>query len=195
MGDSHRGRQRARDTRGRPDGDHPQPGPRPSRRPRATGLAAGHVNRALCRRYNAGHEGFVTAFYGVFDPARRTLNYACAGHNPPRLKRCGESPVHSLDEIGGPPLGVIDDLEYDETTLTLEPDDTLAFYTDGITEAMDDAESSSASSGSTRSSAGATSMRPGSSVPWSRRSTGLPTADPPPTTGPCSSLSSKGSGA
>ena len=46
--------------------------------------------------------------------------------------------VHSLDEIGGPPLGLIDDLEYDQATVPLEPDDTLAFYTDGITEAMDD---------------------------------------------------------
>ena len=98
----------------------------------------GHVNRQLCRRYNSSNEGFVTAFYGVFDPSRRTLTYACAGHNPPRLKRCGEDSVHSLDEIGGPPLGLIDELEYDETTVTLEPDDTLAFYTDGITEAMDD---------------------------------------------------------
>ncbi len=97
-----------------------------------------HVNRHLCRRYNASNEGFVTAFYGVFDPTLRTLKYACAGHNPPRLKRCGEEFVQSLDEIGGPPLGLIDDLEYDEATLTLQPDDTLAFYTDGITEAMDE---------------------------------------------------------
>jgi sigma-B regulation protein RsbU (phosphoserine phosphatase) len=44
----------------------------------------------------------------------------------------------SLDEIGGPPLGVFDGLEYDQVIVNLEPDDVLAFYTDGITEAMND---------------------------------------------------------
>ncbi|HZW29109.1 MAG TPA: SpoIIE family protein phosphatase, partial [Isosphaeraceae bacterium] len=76
--------------------------------PEPPGRLLGHVNRQLSQRYNARNEGFVTAFYGVFDPARRTLTYACAGHNPPRLKRCGQNAVHSLDEIGGPPLGLID---------------------------------------------------------------------------------------
>jgi sigma-B regulation protein RsbU (phosphoserine phosphatase) len=31
----------------------------------------------------------------------------------------------------------MEDLEYDETTVELAPGDVLAFYTDGITEAMD----------------------------------------------------------
>jgi sigma-B regulation protein RsbU (phosphoserine phosphatase) len=65
------------------------------------------------------------------------LTYACAGHNPPRLKRCGEEQVLSLDEIGGPPLGLLDELTYDQTTMPLRPGDVVAFYTDGITEAMD----------------------------------------------------------
>ncbi|HZW32804.1 MAG TPA: SpoIIE family protein phosphatase, partial [Isosphaeraceae bacterium] len=33
--------------------------------------------------------------------------------------------------------GLIDDLEYEETTVTLQPGHVLAFYTDGITEATD----------------------------------------------------------
>jgi sigma-B regulation protein RsbU (phosphoserine phosphatase) len=105
--------------------------------PEPPGLLLKHVNRQLCRRYDAGNEGFVTAFYGIFDPAALTLSYACAGHNPPRLRRCGEQIVASLDEIGGPPLGLFDDTEYDQATVSLRADDTLAFYTDGITEAMD----------------------------------------------------------
>ena len=60
---------------------------------------------------------FVTAFYGVYDPARRTLTYSSAGHNPPRLKRCGDGSVNSLEEIGGPPLGLFDELQYEQTTL------------------------------------------------------------------------------
>jgi sigma-B regulation protein RsbU (phosphoserine phosphatase) len=111
---------------------HGLPGP-----PEPPGLLLKHVNRQLCQRYAAGNEGFVTAFYGIFDPATLTLSYACAGHNPPRLRRCGEQAVASLDEIGGPPLGLFDDTEYDQATISLQADDTLAFYTDGITEAMD----------------------------------------------------------
>ena len=45
--------------------------------------------------------------------------------------------VHSLEEIGGPPLGLFEGLKYEQTTLQLLPGDILAFYTDGITEAMD----------------------------------------------------------
>ena len=79
----------------------------------------------------------MTAFYGVYDPAQRLLTYSSAGHNPPRIKSCAEGWVQSLEEVGGPPLGLFDDLPYDQTTLVLKPGDILAFYTDGITEAMD----------------------------------------------------------
>ncbi len=106
--------------------------------PEPPGRLLGHVNRQLCQRYSAGsNEGFVTAFYGIYDPADRILSYARAGHNPPRLRRCGSSAVIALDEIGGPPLGLFDAVEYGEATIALRPDDTLAFYTDGITEAAD----------------------------------------------------------
>jgi sigma-B regulation protein RsbU (phosphoserine phosphatase) len=97
----------------------------------------GHVNRQLSHRYTTSNEVFVTAFYGVYDPVHRTLTYSSAGHNPPRLKRCGDGSVNSLEEIGGPPLGLFDELEYEQTTLSLRPGDIVAFYTDGITEAMD----------------------------------------------------------
>jgi sigma-B regulation protein RsbU (phosphoserine phosphatase) len=97
----------------------------------------GYVNRKLSHHYTARNEVFVTAFYGVFDPVQRTLTYSSAGHNPPRLKRCRDSAVQSFEEVGGPPLGLLDELEYEQTTLTLLPGDILAFYTDGITEAMD----------------------------------------------------------
>ncbi len=97
----------------------------------------GHVNRQLSRLYTTSNEVFVTAFYGVYDPASRLLTFSSAGHNPPRLKRCGDGSVQALEEVGGPPLGLFDDLEYEQTTLALKPGDILAFYTDGITEAMD----------------------------------------------------------
>jgi sigma-B regulation protein RsbU (phosphoserine phosphatase) len=111
---------------------HSLPGP-----PDPPAALLGHVNRQLSWHYTAVNDVFVTAFYAVYDPTRRTLVHSSAGHNPPRLKRCGDGTVHSFDEVGGPPLGLSYETVYDETTLTLRPGDIMAFYTDGITEAMD----------------------------------------------------------
>ena len=35
-------------------------------------------------------------------------------------------------------IGVMPDLEYQQKTITLSPGDTLTFYTDGVTEAMNE---------------------------------------------------------
>jgi sigma-B regulation protein RsbU (phosphoserine phosphatase) len=91
------------------------------------------VNRQLAQRYIGGSGAFVTAFYGVYDAEKRQLTYARAGHNPPRLLRDGK--MKGLDEVGGFPLGIIEDELYPECTLQLQPGDLVFLYTDGITEA------------------------------------------------------------
>jgi sigma-B regulation protein RsbU (phosphoserine phosphatase) len=93
------------------------------------------VNRRLAERYTGGHAAFVTAFYGVYDENTRELTYASAGHNPPRLKRCEDGSVFSLDETAGLPLGIMANETYTPCTHTLHPGDQIIFYTDGITEA------------------------------------------------------------
>lgn len=94
-----------------------------------------YINRHLTDLYTGRIDSFVTAFYGVYDPDKRTLTYSCAGHPPPRLKRCTDGSLMELDCAGGFPLGVMDDGEYDEAVLQLQPGDQIVFYTDGITEA------------------------------------------------------------
>src|SRR6185312_12943463 len=94
-----------------------------------------YVNGHLATRYTAENEAFVTAFYGIFDPARRELVYASAGHNPPRLKRCEDGSVISLDGAGDLPLGLYPGQDFKEARLALRPGDQIVFYTDGITEA------------------------------------------------------------
>jgi sigma-B regulation protein RsbU (phosphoserine phosphatase) len=94
-----------------------------------------HVNRHLTARYTAESDTFVTAFYGVYDPADRSLTYASAGHNPPRLKRCVDGTLALLDGATGLPLGISPVEKYRETTCRLVPGDQLVLYTDGITEA------------------------------------------------------------
>ena len=95
-----------------------------------------HVNQHFATRYTSEGEAFVTAFYGIFDPVTRTLTYASAGHNPPRLKRCEDGSVLALDAVANLPLGIFSDQEYQQTTLRLRPGDQIVFYTDGITEAQ-----------------------------------------------------------
>ncbi|MBX3444054.1 MAG: PP2C family protein-serine/threonine phosphatase [Planctomyces sp.] len=94
------------------------------------------VNTHLAGRYTTGIEAFVTAFYGVYDPAARSLTYASAGHNPPRLWKCSEQAATSINSDAGPPLGVDADSRYPDTTIHIQPGDRIVFYTDGITEAM-----------------------------------------------------------
>jgi len=96
-----------------------------------------HVNRRLCETYTYSGDVFVTAFYGIYNPVTRELTYACAGHNPPRVKRCSDGSILALEGAAGPPLGLFADLTYGQTTITLVPHDLLVLYTDGITETMD----------------------------------------------------------
>ncbi|SIN77042.1 sigma-B regulation protein RsbU (phosphoserine phosphatase) [Singulisphaera sp. GP187] len=98
-----------------------------------------HVNQQLATLYTTNNEAFVTAFYGIYDPAKRTLTYASAGHNPPRLKRCEDGSIIALDGVGNLPLGVMADVVYDQYTQALRPGDQIVFYTDGITEATNPA--------------------------------------------------------
>ena len=80
---------------------------------------------------------FVTAFYGVYDPATRTLTYANAGHPTPRLLLGGDAESGSLDATGGLPLGIEPGLRFADGTAPLRPGDVLVLYTDGVTEAHD----------------------------------------------------------
>jgi sigma-B regulation protein RsbU (phosphoserine phosphatase) len=94
-----------------------------------------YVNRHLTGRYTSDSQAFVTAFYGIYDPATRTLQYASAGHNPPRLKSCSDGAVSSLDGAQALPLGITPDISYARWSCALKPGDQIVFYTDGITEA------------------------------------------------------------
>jgi sigma-B regulation protein RsbU (phosphoserine phosphatase) len=103
--------------------------------PMTPGQLLAHINHHLAARYTSHSDTFVTAFYGVYDPADRTLTYASAGHNPPRLKRCIDGSLMQLDAVRGVPLGVFPGETYKEATHRLVPGDQLVLYTDGLTDA------------------------------------------------------------
>jgi sigma-B regulation protein RsbU (phosphoserine phosphatase) len=79
---------------------------------------------------------FVTAFYGVLDPATGDFTYVNCGHNPPLLVR-HDGATEDLG-CGGLPLGAFENSRYDQATVQLAPGDVIAIYTDGVVENDDD---------------------------------------------------------
>jgi len=89
------------------------------------------LNKITCKKCPSNK--FITFFFCVLDPATGELAYCSAGHNPPVLVRA-KGGVEYLDG-GGPPLGILAIANYSEYRAKLEPDDALAIYSDGVTEA------------------------------------------------------------
>ncbi|GAB7181637.1 SpoIIE family protein phosphatase [Kitasatospora sp. Ki12] len=77
-----------------------------------------------------------TCTYAVWDPSRRTLTYASAGHLP-MLLRCPDGTILRSEEQNGPPLGTGDGLHISHT-LRLLPGTTGVLYTDGLVERRDE---------------------------------------------------------
>ena len=78
---------------------------------------------------------FVTVLYAVYDPSNGDFTYASGGHDAPLVVHSdGSSSL--MPATGGIALGVATDFQYEQTSVTLEPGDTVILYTDGVTEAM-----------------------------------------------------------
>jgi len=80
-------------------------------------------------------QGFATVFVGTYDAERRTLTYVNAGQEPGLLRRAASGAVEELWPTGPVLAGFPGAPPYEERTLTLEPGDVLALFTDGLTEA------------------------------------------------------------
>ncbi len=97
----------------------------------------GEVLREVNNILNEDNETsmFVTLFYATYDPHSRVLTYANGGHNPPLLVHA-DGASELLPLTGGVALAIVPDLLYQQDSVTLAPDDTVIFYTDGVTEAI-----------------------------------------------------------
>ncbi len=91
------------------------------------------LNRTLCR--TGTKRTFMSVFYGVLTPETGELEYVCAGHPFPLLRRV-DGAVEELG-CGGFPLGLREPLEVVRRVVTLHPGDLLLLYTDGLPEAVD----------------------------------------------------------
>ena len=94
------------------------------------------VNEELCLDNRQGM--FVTAIFGVLDPATALVSFCNAGHNAPYIVS-GKNGVVPLAGPRSKPLGIRPTFSYETGIHKLDPGDCLFLYTDGITEAMDPA--------------------------------------------------------
>ncbi|MBK3640246.1 MULTISPECIES: SpoIIE family protein phosphatase [Streptomyces] len=76
-----------------------------------------------------------TAVCALYDPDKRTLRWARAGHLPPVLVRGTEATALPL--VKGLLLGAVPEAGYEEHEVQLAVDDTLLMYTDGLIERRD----------------------------------------------------------
>ena len=78
---------------------------------------------------------FITVFFCILNGENGDLTFCNAGHNPPIIVR--NNGDHELLEGGGPVIGILPSIEYQEYHAALEVGDTLVIYSDGVTEAAD----------------------------------------------------------
>ena len=83
-------------------------------------------------------EVFLTAFYGVLHRPSRRLTYVRAAHERPFLVRPGRE-VMALPGDGRF-LGMIPDLALNEEVIDLEPGDRLIMFSDGVPDAVNEAD-------------------------------------------------------
>lgn len=96
-----------------------------------------HVNDDLAIRNESCT--FVTLFIGILDVRTGEVVFASGGHNPPR-RRTADGAVAAVPTKTNMVVGAIDGRTFAHDTLSLQPGDTLILYTDGITEAFDEAD-------------------------------------------------------
>jgi serine phosphatase RsbU (regulator of sigma subunit) len=93
----------------------------------------GKLNQHLCTDNDQCL--FVTMFCGKLHVPSGEVMYSNGGHNHPYVLR-SDGRLERLPRVGGPALGLSDAARYQLGRLTLQPQDALVLYTDGVTEAM-----------------------------------------------------------
>jgi serine phosphatase RsbU (regulator of sigma subunit) len=96
------------------------------------------MNRAIFE--SAKRKFVMTCFASILDPKRKTITYANAGHNFPYLFRPGAADGNDFQVLmsRGNRLGDLEESTYSEKTATLNLNDILVWYTDGIVECEND---------------------------------------------------------
>lgn len=92
----------------------------------------GLMNKELCGRISAR---FITCMYIIIDTADNKVYVSSAGHSPLLFYRRKINRVSEIELDAGLPLGVSDEVEYDNVLFNLEEGDKIILFTDGLFEA------------------------------------------------------------
>ncbi len=92
------------------------------------------LNRHLFR--STPPEKYATLFLGFFDGETRRLTYSNAGHLAPII--LGQNGSVRRLEAGGMVVGLFDNMEYQEETVEIRPDEIFIAFSDGMTEPEND---------------------------------------------------------
>jgi sigma-B regulation protein RsbU (phosphoserine phosphatase) len=90
------------------------------------------LNRVLWR--TGDRRAFMSLFYGLLTPETGHIEYVCAGHPFPLLRRASGE-VEELGR-GGLPLGIRESVEVARADVTLGARDLLLLYSDGLPESV-----------------------------------------------------------
>ena len=125
------------------------------------------VNRLFYE--NTADSAYATFFFAEFDESAHRLQYANCGHLPALLLRHDGTleKLHSTATV----LGLFEHWDSPAAECQLHPGDTLALYTDGVTESCNVAEKNSGNSVWSRHCTGAANYPPiGCLDPWWKKS-------------------------
>jgi len=103
--------------------------------PKSLGEVMTRLNRITSA--NCPPARFITLFFCILDGDTGDLTYCNAGHNPPLIIRANGT--YEQLKGGGPVVGILPFIEYNEFHANLSEGDTLVIYSDGVTEASNPA--------------------------------------------------------
>ncbi len=93
--------------------------------------AVTRLNERLCA---AQVQRFVTLVMVVIDAATSKAQVVLAGHMAPIHRKADGTVEEKGDDVAGLPLGITDELGYEQYEIDLGPGESLTLYTDGINE-------------------------------------------------------------
>ena len=97
---------------------------------------AGRLNKIIYKASTP--EKYITGFIAILNPEDHSIEYLNAGHNP--IYYSSNNELVKLDK-GGFAFGMLDfGMPYESAFIKLNPGEKILFYTDGITEAMNEKE-------------------------------------------------------
>jgi phosphoserine phosphatase RsbU/P len=98
------------------------------------GEAVEAVNNHMCASAVEGR--FVTYILAIIDTRSHEMRLVIAGHMSPMIRKPDGSIEEFDEESVGVPVGVLEDYPFDVLSRTIQRGETVLFYTDGVSEAM-----------------------------------------------------------